>query len=419
MSMTWNRPQTWLMLIATGIGTVVAFVLGLHVYVTATATPLHPDVQRVPSVAQRDPAPAWSESVDRAREIVRTALAEQNLPGLSVAVGAGGDLVWAEGFGWADLDNRVQVAPDLRFRMGTASTVLTSAAAGLLLEQERLKLDAEIQAYVPEFPRKPWPVTLAQVMSHQAGLGSDGGDESPMFSRHCERPVEALEEFADGDLRFEPGTKYRFSNYGWILVSAAIERAAGEPLLPFMRTKVFDPLGMRDTKADGATGPLTKQATPYFPRYGADPKYGLHLMRDLDFSCYSGASAFVSTPSDLVRFGLAVNGGRLLQPATVQRLQASQRLRSGEDTGYGLGWDVETVSMGGRPVRVVGHDGDLLGGQAVSLLTVPERGLVVAVMSNISYADTFAVASKLAEAFAAEATADPAAARPDAPPSSR
>jgi serine beta-lactamase-like protein LACTB len=419
MSMTWNRPQTWLLLIATGIGTLVAFLVGLHVYVTATATPLHPDVQRVPSVTLRAPSPARGEAVDRGRQIVRTALAEQNLPGLSVAVGAGGDLVWAEGFGWADLDNRVQVSPDLRFRMGTASTVLTSAAAGLLLEEERLKLDAEIQAYIPEFPRKPWPVTLAQVMSHQAGLGSDGGDEGPLFSRHCERPVEALDAFADRDLRFEPGTKYRFSNYGWILVSAAIERAAGEPFLTFMRAKVFEPLGMHDTRADDPTGPLPRQATPYFPRYAADPKYGLHLMRDLDFSCYAGASAFVSTPSDLVRFGLAVNGGTLLQPATVERLQASQPLRFGEDTGYGLGWDVETIAIGGRQVRAVGHDGDLLGGQAVSLLTVPERGIVVAVMSNISYADTFAVASKLADAFAAQPAADPAAARPGAPTDGR
>ena len=66
-----------------------------------------------------------------------------------MAVGAGSDIVWAEGFGWADLENRVPVAPDTRFRIGTASTALTSAAVGLLLEKGRLKLDDEIQTYVP------------------------------------------------------------------------------------------------------------------------------------------------------------------------------------------------------------------------------------------------------------------------------
>jgi CubicO group peptidase (beta-lactamase class C family) len=405
MLTSWNRPQTWLALIAGGIGTLVAFIGGLHVYMTATATPLHPERERIPSVTEPASSPAWNASIERGRAIVRAALAEQNLPGLSVAVGADGQLVWAEGFGWADLENRVPVAPDLRFRLGTASTALTSAGAGLLVEQGKLSLDAEIQAYVPEMPKKPWPMTLGQVMAHQAGIRSDGGDEGPLFGTHCERPVEALQAFGDGDLRFEPGTSYRFSNFGYILVSAAIEKAADEPFLSFMRAKVFEPLGLRDTRPDDAAGDVPKLATPYFPRYAADPKYGLHLMRDLDYSCYAGASVFVSTPSDLVRFGLAVNGGTLLQPATVERLQAEQRLRTGEATGYGLGWDLETVTLNGEQVRAVGHDGDLLGGRAVSLMTIPERGLVVAVTSNISYADTFAVAAKLAEAFAAQTKA--------------
>ena len=88
------------------------------------------------------------------------------------------------------------VTPDTRFRIGTASTALTSAAAGLLLEKGRLKLDDEIQTYVPAFPEKQWPVTLRQVMGHMAGVRTDGGDEGPLFTEHCERPVEALQYFA-------------------------------------------------------------------------------------------------------------------------------------------------------------------------------------------------------------------------------
>ena len=124
-------------------------------------------------------------------------------------------------------------------------------------------------------------------------------------------------------------------------------------------------------------------------------------MRPLDYSCYAGASVFVSTPSDLVRFGLAINHGKLLQPATVQRLQASQRLPSGEETGYGLGWDLETAALAGEQTRMAGHDGDILGGTVASFMTFPD-GLVVAVTSNISYADTYAVGLKIAEAFAPE-----------------
>src|SRR5687767_3253248 len=171
--------------------------------------PLHPNPHDVPSVTDSVPLPQWGDAVEKGRQIVRADLIEQSLPGLSVAVGAGGDIVWAEGFGWADLENRVPVSPDTRFRIGTASKALTSAAVGLLLEKGRLKLDDEIQTYVPEFPKKQWPVTLRQLMGHLAGVRTDGGDEGPLFSVRCERTVEALPHFKDSALLCEPGTQYR------------------------------------------------------------------------------------------------------------------------------------------------------------------------------------------------------------------
>ena len=406
MFKTWT--QTILTLILVGIGLLLTFIVGLHLYITSTATPLHPDPQHVASTAAAKPSRAWADAAQQAAQIARTSLAEQNLPGLSAAVGVDGDLVWAEAFGFADLDSRTPVSPNLRFRIGTASTALTSAAVGLLLEKGHLKLDDEIQAYVPEFPKKDWPVTLRQLLAHLAGVRNDGGDEGPLFSQHCERPVEALPAFADRPLLFEPGTKYRYSSYGWIVVSAAIEAASHEPFLTFMRKRIFEPLGMGDTSADSAAEPIPDRVVPYFPRYAADPNYGPERMRDLDLSCYAGASVFLSTPSDLVRFGMAINGGKLLQPATVQLLQTPQRLPSGEETGYGLGWDLESATLAGQQTHVVGHDGDVLGGTVASLMTFPERGLVVAVTSNTSYADTFAVGLKIAEAFTTQQRRSPA-----------
>jgi CubicO group peptidase (beta-lactamase class C family) len=220
-----------------------------------------------------------------------------------------------------------------------------------------------------------------------------------LFSQRCERPVEALPFFAERSLLFEPGTQYRYSSYGWILVSAAVEAAADEPFFMFMRKQIIETLAMDDTRAD-AMAPIPDRATFYFPRFAADPRYGLHLMREIDYSCYAGASAFLSTPSDLVRFAMAINSGKLLQPATVQLLQTPQRLISGEETGYGLGWDLETVALAGERTRVVGHDGESLGGMVASLMTFPEHGIVVSVTSNISYADTSGVALKIAQAFA-------------------
>jgi serine beta-lactamase-like protein LACTB len=209
--MSKSRIQTWLALFVVAAGLLLAAILGLFAYVSVTATPLHPDAQKVPSVTHSAPSPKWADAVERGRQIVRAGLTGQNLPGLSVAVGTGGDIVWAEGFGWADLENRVPVSPDLLFRIGTASTALTSAAVGLLLEKDRLKLDDVIQTYVPSFPEKQWPVTLRQLMGHLAGVMNDGGDEGPLLSARCERPVEGLQSFAKRSLLFEPGTRYRAS----------------------------------------------------------------------------------------------------------------------------------------------------------------------------------------------------------------
>ena len=276
---------------------------------------------------------------------------------------------------------------------------LTSTAVGLLLEQDRLKLDDEIQTYVPEFPDKPWPVTLRQLMGHMAGLRDDPGDEASLSP--CVGTVEGLKLFADHQLLFEPGTKYYPSSYSWILVSAAVEEAADDPFFRFMRTEVFEPLGMAATRPDSAAESIPNRATFYFPRFAGDTRYGPDPARNGDHSCYAGASAFLSTPSDLVRFGMAVSGGKLLQPATVKMLQTPQRLASGEETGYGLGWRLETVPLAGEPTRLAGHGtkSDFIGGTAY-LMTFPERGIVVAVTTNISFADTKAVALKIAEVFA-------------------
>ena len=396
-----QRVETWLVVIVILVGLVPAAIAGLWLYMSVRSTPIHPKPQEVSTVTQSAPPPRWSGAVGQARQITRAHLVTKNLPGLSVAVAAGGDIVWAEGFGWAEIDQRVPVSPQTRFRIGTASTALTSAAVGLLLEKGRLKLDEEIQTYVPEFPDQKWRVTLRQLMAHTAGVASDGDDEGPLFSEHCERPADALKIFSghERELRFEPGTQYRYSRYGWITVSAAIETAGNEPFLTFMRRHVFEPLAMDHTEADAVNEPAPTAAS-YFPRFASDPHYGPDPMRPLDYSCYAGSSVFLSTPTDMVRFAIAINSGKLLKPDTVKLLQTSQRLPSGAETGYGLGWDLETVSLAGTQTTMIGHHGDSLGGMVSSLMTFPDQGIVVSVISNISYSDTSGLAVQLAHAFA-------------------
>ena len=385
-------------------GTIGALVVGRFVYVNATATPIHPDPKGVTSVPGSTPAAKWTAAADRSRQVVRTALTEQNLPGVSVAVGTGGEIVWSEGFGYADIEKKTSVTAATRFRMGDASVALTSAAVGLLVEKDRLNLDTSIQKYVPEYPEKQWTVSLRQLMGHVAGVRNDAGDEESLEQR-CHRAAEGLPRFAAMPLRFEPETQFRISSYSWVLVSAAVEAAAGEPFFTFIRSQVFEPLGMTSTGAYLADEQHPDLPTFYYPRFGGDTRLGPELAREGDQSCLAGAAAFMATSSDLVRFGEGIISGKLLKPATVEMLQKPLRLTTGEETGYGLGWKVEALTLAGQPARMAGYGTkpDFIGGTTY-LMTFPERDLVVAVMTNTSFADTKAIAVKLAEAFAAEDT---------------
>src|SRR5215468_3414765 len=154
--MSKSRTPTWVSLILLGVGLLGVAIPGLFVYMRVTATKVHPDSQKIPSVIGSPPPAEWAGAAKQARQIVQTSISENNLAGLSIAVGIDGEIVWTEAFGFADIENRAPVTPSHRFRTGTASIVLTSAAIGLLLDEGRLKLDDEIQKYVPDFPHMQW-----------------------------------------------------------------------------------------------------------------------------------------------------------------------------------------------------------------------------------------------------------------------
>src|SRR5687768_9805007 len=99
-----KRIPIWLLLIVLFPGVILAFIGGLWAFMTFTAKPIHPNPEDVPAETRSNPSQKWADRVERARQIVRAGISEQNLPGVSVAVGAGGEILWAEGFGWADLE---------------------------------------------------------------------------------------------------------------------------------------------------------------------------------------------------------------------------------------------------------------------------------------------------------------------------
>jgi serine beta-lactamase-like protein LACTB, mitochondrial len=130
----------------------IMLVGGAALFFVCTISPVHTDPAAVPSTAAAAQAERYSGAVEEARRLARSLLVEENLPGLSVAVAQDGEIVWAEGFGWADVERRAPVTPLTRFRIGSVSKPLTAAGVGLLHDRGRIALDAPGRALPPRVP---------------------------------------------------------------------------------------------------------------------------------------------------------------------------------------------------------------------------------------------------------------------------
>jgi CubicO group peptidase (beta-lactamase class C family) len=408
-----SKPSALLVVIA---GAVPLLLAAVAMWIWVTIPPeLDPDA--LPSRVLEPPSAAYRDAVEEGRSIARSLVAEEKLPGLSLAVAVNGEIVWAEGFRWADLENQTPVTPATLFRIGSVSKTLTAAAVGLLSERADLDLDAPVHRYVPSFPEKEWPISTRQLMAHTAGIRHHLGEEEIFRKTSCADDAERLAIVAGDPLRFRPGTEYFYSTYGWVLVGAVVAAAANESYLDFMQREILTPLGMKSTFFDIAGQTDPGSAHFYYPRMMLDPRYGLHDAPTVDLSCILPAGGFLSTPSDLVRFGSAMMGDALLDPATVEELQTPVRLASGESTGQTLGWAVRRVPMGadGTPTRIVGQGlgdavrrsflsattvGGHVSGGTASLMTVPEHRIAIAVVTNVSGAENVSLLSaRLAEVF--------------------
>jgi CubicO group peptidase (beta-lactamase class C family) len=363
--------------------------------------PTDPDA--LPSTLAAPPATAYAEEVRQARKLVREAIVKGQVPGVSIAVAADGKLVWAEGLGWADLVEKRPITPDTVFRVGSVAKPFTAAAVGLLVERGRLDLDAPVRTYVPSFPDKDGAITLRRLLSHSSGIRHHVGDRDLFWNTACKTQEEALARFARDPLVFEPGTREDYSTYGFVLAGAAVEAAAGQAYARFVQNEIFTPLGMRHTGVD-RSGPLPSgHATPYFPAVGTDLKGGLKRAPEVDTTCVLAGGGFVSTPSDLVRFGLAMSSGKLLKPQTTRVLQTRNVLSDGKPGEQGLGWVVREVPLvkGRPPTAFAGHGGHNVGG-TTSFMTFPGYGIVVAVSTNTTSGKpvTQSLAPQIAALFA-------------------
>ncbi len=342
--------------------------------------------------AEAAPADEYQAEIEQAQQIAQKIYDEGLEPkakelkgkkfrptGFSVAVAVNGKVVWTQAYGYADLEQKVPVTPETKFRIGSVSKPLTAVAAALLRQEGKLDVDAPVQRYVPSFPKKGVVITTREVGGHLAGIRHYKKGEFETCA-HYTNVVDALDRFKRDPLIAPPGTKFSYSSYGFNLISAVVQGAAKEDFLTYMHDDVFVPLGLRETVADREGAIIPNRA-----RFYVLDKEGNYRNAPLTDNSYKWAGGgFLSTPRDLVTFGSEMLHPGFLNQDSLNLLFTRQHTKNGKLTDYGFGWFV--YDKPGEP-RTFQHDGGATGGSA-RLILYPDQGVVTAWTMNTTDFDT-------------------------------
>lgn len=367
----------------------VAAAIGVAFVAISLSSPASPAARSITPTVEAKIDAAAKEDVDSGR-----------VAGAAVAVLHGRQLVFVKGYGRANLELGAPVTPKTVFRIGSLTKQFTAAGVLLLAEQGKLKIDDKLSLYLPDFPRAN-EVTLRDLLNHTSGIHNF--TEGPVIDKISTGGATVKELVADiaGQsplYDFEPGQGWWYSNSNYALLGAVIEKVSGETWAAFMKTAIFDRLGMADTAADNARDVVPGRASGYSLIDGAPGKY-----RNADFTDMSvpyAAGALRSTAVDLARWNAALFGGDLLKPGSLREMLAPGLLRSGAENQTAIAWPggkafappagyvpgpyafgLEHHSENGR--RIIGHDGSIAGFDAL-MQTYPDEGLTIIILTNTS-----------------------------------
>lgn len=338
-----------------------------------------------PAEAQQTPP-----RFEAARALIERAIAEDDLPSVTVAVAKDGAVVWAQGFGYADLQRRIPATPETMYSLASISKPMTATALMRLVDAGRIDLDRPANAYLGDalIHSDRWPVdgaTVRRVLSHSAGL--------PLhYEFFYEGETHAPRSTDEGIARYAvlvspPGSFYQYSNLGYGVLDRILELQYGRSYADVLRTEVIEPLGMSRTRVGTGAGLGDGAAVRYGPDNEPVPYY--------DFD-HRGGSAVYASALDLIRFGnyhLGLSDAKVLRDET--RLLMHQPVSAGATTdGYGLGFSIVADDHGHHRVA---HTGGMPGVSTI-LYLYPDEDVVVAVLTNRSNGWTGRIAQELAAA---------------------
>ncbi|MGH7475118.1 MAG: serine hydrolase domain-containing protein [Longimicrobiales bacterium] len=328
------------------------------------------------------------ERLREAEQALATHQDTSGVVGLSAAIAVDGRLVWSGGFGYANLQHRVEAGSQMVSRVGSVSKPIAGAAAMALWDQGRLDLDVPISTYLPDYPAANARITTRQLMSHTAGVRHYMGDEF-MSNRRYNDVFAPMEIFAADTLLFEPGSEYSYSTYGWTVVSAVTDAADQRDWIAILDDEVIEPLGLTTLQPEWQDSVIPHLAS-YYVR---DDETGtVTNAKEVNNSNKWAGGGLVSTAADIVKFALGVADGSILSDRA--RAEMWRRQTPADEPSYGLGWNVSEID--GR--RVVSHSGGSMGATAM-LVLLPDDGVAVAVLGNTGGVGHAAIARRVARLF--------------------
>ena len=295
-------------------------------------------------------------------------------PGASVVVVKDGRVLVRRAYGLANLETRTPMRPEMVFELGSVTKQFTSTAILMLAQQGKLALDDDIRKYVPDFPDKGARITVEHLLTHTSGIKDYTNDPKwPALWRQDLTPAQVVDLVKDAALEFAPGTKWRYDNTGYTLLGMILEKASGVPYAEFIRTNIFEPLGMTHSLYGSFSAIIPDRAAGYTKGGKGAWENAPYLSMAQPYA----AGSLMSNVDDLAKWDAAVSAGKLLSAASWAKAFTGYRLTTGEDTRYGFGWQLGTYD---------GHDlvrhGGGIPGYETHVLRMPADHVYVVVLTN-------------------------------------
>lgn len=342
-------------------------------------------------------ADKYADKLRAFEDFVLQQMEKNKVPGLTVGF-IKDDYLWVKGFGYADVENKTPAKADSSYRFASVQKSMTAAAILQLAEQGKINLDAEVQTYVPYFPKKKYPITVRQLLYHLGGIPHYVNRDLEQHIKEHKTTREAIAIFENFDLIAEPGTKFSYSSYGYNLLGAVIEGASKQSYADYMREHIWQPLGMIDTRMDDPLDLIANRVRGYQIVNGA-----LKNSEFIDVSSRFAAGGTRGTVRDLLKFMKGLNDGKVLSPKSVELMYTPMRTQDGnisgfpKTAGYAMGWNLAPQRDG----LVVINDG----GQQETrtfILNFPAKKFALAIAQNLESDDDGAIIFRLYELVLSE-----------------